>query len=54
MISALGSALAFDWWFFVVMRLIGGIAVGGSSVVSPMYNAFHPQFERAFGSTYSV
>ena len=39
MISALGSALAFDWWLFVVMRLIGGIAVGGSSVVSPMYNA---------------
>ena len=39
MISALGSAFAFDWWFFVVMRLIGGIAVGGSSVVSPMYNA---------------
>jgi sugar porter (SP) family MFS transporter len=39
MISALGSALAFDWWFFVVMRLIGGLAVGGSSVVSPMYNA---------------
>ncbi len=39
LVSALGSALAFDWWFFVIMRLIGGLAVGGSSVVSPLYNA---------------
>lgn len=39
LVSALGSAFAFDWWFFVVMRLVGGVAVGGSSVVSPLYNA---------------
>ena len=39
LISALGSALAFNWLFFVIMRLIGGLAVGGSSVVAPMYNA---------------
>lgn len=39
LISALGSALAFNWFFFVIMRLIGGLAVGGSSVVAPMYNA---------------
>ena len=39
LISAIGSALAFDWWFFVLMRFIGGLAVGGSSVVAPMYNA---------------
>jgi sugar porter (SP) family MFS transporter len=32
-ISAIGSALAFNWIFFVIMR------VGGSSVVAPMYNA---------------
>ena len=38
-ISALGSALAFSWSFFVIMRFIGGLAVGGSSVVAPMYNA---------------
>ena len=38
-ISALGSALAFNWSFFVIMRFIGGLAVGGSSVVAPMYNA---------------
>ena len=38
-ISAIGSALAFNWIFFVIMRFIGGLAVGGSSVVAPMYNA---------------
>jgi len=38
-ISALGSALAFNWSFFVFMRFIGGLAVGGSSVIAPMYNA---------------
>jgi MFS transporter, SP family, xylose:H+ symportor len=38
-ISAIGSALAFDWWFFAVMRFLGGLGVGGSSVVAPMYNA---------------
>ncbi|MFO7935660.1 MAG: sugar porter family MFS transporter [Bacteroidales bacterium] len=38
-ISALGSALSFNWSFFVIMRFIGGLAVGGSSVVAPMYNA---------------
>jgi sugar porter (SP) family MFS transporter len=38
-ISAIGSALAFNWMFFVIMRFIGGLAVGGSSVVAPMYNA---------------
>jgi sugar porter (SP) family MFS transporter len=38
-ISALGSALASNWFFFVIMRFIGGLAVGGSSVVAPMYNA---------------
>lgn len=36
-VSAIGSALAtsFDW--FVAYRLIGGVAVGITSVVSPMY-----------------
>ena len=38
-ISALGSALAWDWYSFLFFRLIGGIAVGGASVVSPMYIA---------------
>jgi len=36
-ISALGSALAWDWVSFLLFRFLGGLAVGGASVVSPMY-----------------
>ena len=44
-ISAVGSACpwnfgdmsAWDWYGFLFARFIGGIAVGGASVVSPMY-----------------
>jgi sugar porter (SP) family MFS transporter len=35
--SALGSALTPAWILFVIFRLIGGLAVGASSVVGPMY-----------------
>lgn len=38
-VSALGSALAWDWWSFVIARFIGGVGVGGSSVVGPIYIA---------------
>jgi len=38
-VSALGSALAWSMTSFGVFRLIGGLAVGGASVVSPMYVA---------------
>ncbi|MBM4027729.1 MAG: sugar porter family MFS transporter [Planctomycetes bacterium] len=38
-VSAVGSALAWDWWSFVIARLVGGLAVGGSSVVGPIYIA---------------
>jgi len=38
-VSALGSALAWDWYSFLFFRLIGGLGVGGASVVSPMYIA---------------
>ena len=38
-LSASGSALAWDWYSFLIFRLIGGLAVGGSSVVAPMYIA---------------
>ena len=37
--SAFGSALAWDWYSFLVFRLIGGLGVGASSVVAPMYIA---------------
>lgn len=38
-ISAIGCAFAWDWWSLVFFRFLGGLAVGGSSVVSPMYIA---------------
>ncbi|MBN2021187.1 MAG: sugar porter family MFS transporter [Pirellulales bacterium] len=38
-VSAVGSALAWDWYSFLFFRFIGGIGVGGASVVSPMYIA---------------
>ncbi|MAT69692.1 MAG: MFS transporter [Planctomycetaceae bacterium] len=38
-VSAAGSALAWDWYSLFLFRLIGGLGVGGASVVSPMYIA---------------
>ena len=38
-ISALGSSLSYNWIAFLIYRFIGGIAVGGSSVIGPMYIA---------------
>lgn len=38
-VSALGTALAWDWYSFLFFRFVGGIGVGGASVVSPMYIA---------------
>ena len=38
-ISAIGSALAHQWVPFLLFRFLGGIGVGGSSVISPMYIA---------------
>lgn len=37
--SALGSALAWGWWPLMFARFIGGLAIGGSSVVGPVYIA---------------
>jgi sugar porter (SP) family MFS transporter len=39
LISALGCALAWDWYSLVIFRFIGGLGVGGSSVLGPMYIA---------------
>jgi sugar porter (SP) family MFS transporter len=36
-ISAIGSGLADNVQMFIVFRIIGGIAIGGASVLSPMY-----------------
>ena len=38
-ISAVGSAFPWDWYSFLFFRFLGGIAVGASSVVSPLYTA---------------
>lgn len=38
-VSALGCAAAWGWWTFMLSRFLGGLAVGGASVVSPMYIA---------------
>lgn len=38
-VSALGCAFAWSWFCFIVFRFIAGLAIGGSSVVGPMYIA---------------
>jgi sugar porter (SP) family MFS transporter len=38
-VAAVGCGLAPGWWSFVAFRFVGGLAVGGASVVSPMYIA---------------
>jgi sugar porter (SP) family MFS transporter len=37
LISAIGSALAFDWSVFMIFRFLGGLGVGASSVAAPLY-----------------
>ncbi len=37
LVSAIGSALAPGWFIFLIFRFIGGVGVGISSVVAPMY-----------------
>lgn len=39
LLSALGCALAFDWYSFLLARFIGGLGIGASSVLGPMYIA---------------
>lgn len=38
-VSAVGSALAWSWYSFLIFRFLGGLAVGGATVVSPTYIA---------------
>jgi SP family arabinose:H+ symporter-like MFS transporter len=39
LVSALGCAMAWSWSSLVVFRFIGGLGIGGSSVLAPMYIA---------------
>ncbi|MGA8111327.1 MAG: MFS transporter, partial [Acidobacteriaceae bacterium] len=38
-LSALGCAAAWSWLSFVTFRFVAGLAIGGSSVIGPMYIA---------------
>ncbi len=38
-VSALGCALAWNWTSLVLFRFVGGLGIGGSSVLGPMYIA---------------
>src|SRR5204863_9901250 len=38
-VSAVGCALAWSWTSLVLFRFIGGLGIGGSSVLGPMYIA---------------
>src|SRR5216117_1542890 len=38
-ISSLGCAVAWNWFALVFFRFIGGLGIGGSSVLGPMYIA---------------
>jgi sugar porter (SP) family MFS transporter len=37
LVSALGCAFATNWYALIFFRFIGGLAIGGSSVLGPMY-----------------
>ena len=39
LISALGCAVSWNWYSLLFFRLIGGLGIGGSSVLGPMYIA---------------
>jgi MFS transporter, SP family, arabinose:H+ symporter len=39
LVSALGCAFAWNWPVLVIFRIVGGVGIGGSSVVGPMYIA---------------
>ncbi len=39
LISAIGCALAWNWGSLVTFRFVGGLGIGGSSVLGPMYIA---------------
>ncbi|MFN8658810.1 MAG: sugar porter family MFS transporter [Candidatus Obscuribacterales bacterium] len=38
-VSALGCALAWNWWSLLIFRFIGGLGIGASSVLGPVYIA---------------
>jgi MFS family permease len=54
-LSALGCAFSFSWISLLFFRFLGGIAVGGVSVVGPMYIAeIAPAKYRGFSLTWCL
>src|SRR4051794_25153595 len=39
LISAIGCGIAWDWYSLLAFRFLGGLGIGGSSVLGPMYMA---------------
>jgi SP family arabinose:H+ symporter-like MFS transporter len=39
LISAIGCGIAWDWYSLLAFRFLGGLGIGGSSVLGPMYIA---------------
>jgi sugar porter (SP) family MFS transporter len=39
LVSAIGCAIAWDWYSLLAFRFLGGLGIGGSSVLGPMYIA---------------
>jgi MFS transporter, SP family, arabinose:H+ symporter len=39
LVSALGCAVSWNWTVLVIFRFVGGLGIGGSSVLGPMYIA---------------
>ena len=56
LISAIGSGLADDITTFIIFRIIGGLGVGGASVLSPMYisEISPPEFRGRFTITFQL
>jgi sugar porter (SP) family MFS transporter len=54
LVSAVGCAFAWNWGALLVFRFLGGVAVGGTSVVSPLYiTEIAPAEKRGFLVTVS-
>jgi MFS transporter, SP family, arabinose:H+ symporter len=55
-VTSLGTAAAPSFTFFIVARFIGGLAVGGASILSPMYVAevSPPSLRGRMGTLYQM
>jgi len=56
LVSAIGAGMAIDLTSFVIFRFVGGIAIGGASVLSPMYisEIAPPKYRGRFTITFQL